>query len=117
MEEEEQKKRIALEELTEERKIRKMSLPEEPEVNSDTITLAFRLPQGGRLCRRFHKSDQLEFVFNFIELEENVVLENELKRHFDLLTIARESLLQRREDTLEKVFEGSDQETLLVVEL
>ena len=54
-----------------------MSLPDEPEpINTNTITLAFRLPQGGKLCRRFLKSDNLELVFNFVELSEEVMLEN-----------------------------------------
>jgi hypothetical protein len=54
-------------------------------------------------------SDNLDFVFNFIELSEQVELENEIKRDFDILTISRESLKDRKQQRLEEAFEGSNQ--------
>lgn len=50
-------------EVIKKRKQRKLSdLPGEPDENSGTIKLAFRLPNGSRLMRRFLPSDKLEVI-------------------------------------------------------
>lgn len=66
--------------------------------------------------RNFPKSEKLDFVFNFVELDDEIVMEDEINRKFDIKTIAPSiSLFDKKELTLAEVFENSDQETLLVV--
>lgn len=60
-----------LEQLQEDRKIRKLSLPEEPRLG-EILTVSFKLPMGGRMFRSFEKSDKIDFIFNFIECEDKI---------------------------------------------
>lgn len=53
--EEERREEEKLNELMEERKIRKMSLPDEPSVGQGVISIAFRVPGGGKVVRNFNK--------------------------------------------------------------
>lgn len=47
-------------------KLRKMSdLPVEPQPDApNTIQLAFRIPNGGRLTRRFFKTEKIQVIFH-----------------------------------------------------
>lgn len=70
---------------------------------------------GGRLLRSFDKTDKVELIYNFIELEDKIEFENEMDRKFDLLTMnPQTSLNSRRNLNIEEVFGDERQEVLLI---
>ena len=42
-------------------------LPPEPETSDDTVRLAFQLPSGERIGRRFLKHHTLEVVYDYVD--------------------------------------------------
>lgn len=58
------------ERLERELRSKQASLPAEPLADDpEGINLAVRLPAGGRFSRRFRRSDPLQAVFNFVDVE------------------------------------------------
>ncbi|KAH9615908.1 hypothetical protein KSS87_009901 [Heliosperma pusillum] len=67
--EEAQRKLQEEQELERQLAAKQASLPEEPALNDENaITLLVRMPDGSRHGRRFHKSDKLQALFNFIDV-------------------------------------------------
>lgn len=71
------------EELEEERRVRKMSIPDEP-TGGDMVRLSFRCPDGSTVFRNFDANEKLELVFHWVELNEEIEFEDE-KRHFEIM--------------------------------
>ena len=38
----------------------------EPEADADTTEIFFRLANGGRVSRRFHKNDQVQTLYDYL---------------------------------------------------
>lgn len=105
-------------------KQRKMSeiLPEPAEDGPDTIQLAFRLPNGGRITRRFMKTEKVQVVshlqqkaYDFIYTQKNIGLEDELSE-IEILVSYPPKPLDHHDYTLKELFGDSTQELLLIKE-
>ena len=104
-------------------KFRKMSdLPAEPTDDSNAITLAFRLPNGSRLTRKFLKTDKVQVVFyklqyayDYIYTQKNIGLENEFSE-IEILVSYPPKPLDNFNQTFEVLFGDSQQELLLIKE-
>lgn len=77
------KKEEALQSLQEQRKVRKLSLPEEPLIG-DIVRLNFRCPNGTKISRNFERGEKLELVYHWVETNEDIEFEDEA-RQFELL--------------------------------
>lgn len=71
-------------------------MPDEPSQGEGIMQIAFRTPSGSRVKRNFEKDDTVEFLFSFVELCDDIWVENEVHRHFDILTIAPSKSLENR---------------------
>jgi hypothetical protein len=52
--------------IVEERKVRKLSIPEEPN-NGEIVRLVFRCPNGQKVTRNFERGEKLELVYHWVE--------------------------------------------------
>lgn len=112
-EKEEEKKHM---ELQEERKVRKMSIPDEP-MEGDIIRFSFRLPDGSTKTRSFNSEQNMDLLYHWVETNEEIEFEDNKKREFELLYgFPPSSLSSRRDSKLKNIFE-SDQEKILIREL
>lgn len=51
--------------MEEERKVRKMSIPDEP-IDGDIVRINFRCPDGETCIRNFSMADKLELVYAWV---------------------------------------------------
>lgn len=111
----ERKRSEELELLKEERKVRKMSIPEEPH-EGDLVRLNFRCPDGSTLLRNFPKHEQLELVYHWVETNDEIEFEDDA-RHFELLAgYPPQPLTDRKLERIASVFED-DRELIVIKEL
>ncbi|KAL8064284.1 hypothetical protein ABFX02_01G080000 [Erythranthe guttata] len=68
-EEESHRKLLEQQEIERQLAAKEASLPQEPNTDDDnSVTLLVRMPDGTRRSRRFHKSDKLQYLFDFIDI-------------------------------------------------
>jgi len=89
LEREDRKKQDEAEKIERERKMEeqsrmvKLSLPPEPEKSDKTTDLVIRFSDGSRICRRFQRTDPIEYVFMYVankEIIDNKVLSTHYPR-------------------------------------
>ncbi|EAS03318.4 UBX domain protein (macronuclear) [Tetrahymena thermophila SB210] len=115
---EEQRKKQAEEERKQQIEIKRANLPEEPaKSHPDAFTIAFRIPDGSRVMRRFLKNQKIQYLFDFIDCKDDLEFESE-ERKFDLVqTFPALSLLEHINKSINEVFPDSVQEIIIVKEL
>lgn len=93
-------------------KLRKQSLPPEPQEGEGIITFAFRLLNGEKVVRKFLKSNPIQLLFDYVETLDNLELEQDITTaKIDLiLNFPKMSLLDKKEQTIGEVFPDGDQE-------
>lgn len=61
----------AMEELAEERRFRKMSIPDEP-TEGEMVRISFRCPDGSTKIRNFPCEEKVELIYNWVEVNEEI---------------------------------------------
>ena len=104
------------EQLFEERKVRKLSIPDEP-MDGEIVRINFRCPDGSTKIRNFLIDEKLELVYNWVETNEEIEFEESNKRAFELLySFPPASLESKKNEYLKDIFD-SDQEKIMIREL
>lgn len=61
------------------RKIRKLSIPDEP-LEGEIIRFSFRCPDGSNVNRSFSADEKVEILYHWVETNEEIELEDNEKR-------------------------------------
>lgn len=63
--------------MKQEKEMKKMKLANEPTADmAETVVITCRLPNGGRVSRRFHSIDTVELLYDFIGSLDDIGKEN-----------------------------------------
>ena len=94
----------------------KNSMPEEPsEEDSDVFSCTFRLPCGKRIYRRFKKSEKVQILQDYINIQEDIGFEEDDDRSkFSILSGYPRKTLDGFEQTLKERFNDKKQELFIV---
>lgn len=104
-----------MEELLQERQIRKMSIPDEP-TEGQIVRISFRCPDGSTIIRNFAADEKLELIYHWVEVNEEIEFEDP-RRQFEIMySYPPEPLSARKDQLLSRVFD-SPQEKVVIREL
>jgi len=114
LKEEEERKRRA--DIDEQKKKKKAGLPNEPAENEENIVLmVFRLPDGGRIQRRYRLTDKVESLYDYVDTLEIQFDKTTIK--YDLMQPRPFLCLDDKSKSVGDYFDGSAPEVINIREL